>query len=143
MEEPQGAVNLDEIDFDELDDYLELFQQDGVIKQALDKGVDLRQYARQIDHELRAAEVDSVSQYVMKSTDIVELHDQVQECDNILAKMQEMLLGFQVGCRSRRFSQCESKCWYLSCSCYLMDQTRRILAASATRSVSCKTNRSA
>ncbi|TMW62995.1 hypothetical protein Poli38472_005613 [Pythium oligandrum] len=89
------GVNLDEIDFDELDDYLELFQQDGVIKEALAKGVDLRQYARQIDAELRAAEIDSVSQYVMKSADIVELHDQVQECDNILAKMQEMLLGFQ------------------------------------------------
>ncbi|GAB9463606.1 Vacuolar protein sorting-associated protein [Globisporangium polare] len=90
-----NGVNLEEIDFDELDDYLELFQQDGIIKEALSKGVDLRQYAQQIDQELRAAEIDSVSQYVMKSEDIVELHDQVQECDNILAKMQEMLLGFQ------------------------------------------------
>jgi vacuolar protein sorting-associated protein 52 len=90
-----GDVNLEEIDFDELDDYLELFQQDGVIKEALQQGVDLRQYAAQIDQELRAAEIDSVSQYVLKSADIVELHDQVQECDNILAKMQEMLLGFQ------------------------------------------------
>uniref|UniRef100_K3WUL5 Vacuolar protein sorting-associated protein 52 A n=1 Tax=Globisporangium ultimum (strain ATCC 200006 / CBS 805.95 / DAOM BR144) TaxID=431595 RepID=K3WUL5_GLOUD len=90
-----GGVNLEEIDFDELDDYLELFQQDGIIKEALSKGVDLRQYANQIDQDLRAAEIDSVSQYVMKSEDIVELHDQVQECDNILAKMQEMLLGFQ------------------------------------------------
>lgn len=90
-----GGVNLEEIDFDELDDYLELFQQDDVIKEALSKGVDLRQYAQQIDRDLRAAEIDSVSQYVLKSTDIVELHDQVQECDNILARMQEMLLGFQ------------------------------------------------
>ncbi|GLD95224.1 hypothetical protein PINS_up003866 [Pythium insidiosum] len=90
-----AAVKLEEIDFDELDDYLELFQQDGVIKEALSQGVDLRQYAAQIDQELRAAEVDSVAQYVMKSADIVELHDQVQECDNVLAKMQEMLLGFQ------------------------------------------------
>ncbi|KAJ0412752.1 hypothetical protein ATCC90586_002382 [Pythium insidiosum] len=92
---PGTAVKLEEIDFDELDDYLELFQQDGVIKEALSQGVDLRQYAAQIDQELRAAEIDSVAQYVMKSADIVELHDQVQECDNVLAKMQEMLLGFQ------------------------------------------------
>ncbi|KAG7400817.1 Histone acetyltransferase kat2b [Phytophthora boehmeriae] len=90
-----SAVNLEEIDFDELDDYLELFQQDGVIKEALSKGVDLREYAQQIDQELRAAEAASVAQYVMKSADIVELHDEVQECDNLLAKMQEMLLGFQ------------------------------------------------
>jgi hypothetical protein len=91
-----NGVKLEEIDFDELDDYLELFQQDGIIKEALSKGVDLRKYARQIDQELRAAEIDSVSQYVEKSTDIVALHDEVQETDNILAKMQEILLGFQV-----------------------------------------------
>lgn len=90
-----ATVNLEEIDFDELDDYLELFQQDGVIKEALSKGVDLRQYAQQIDQELRAAEAASVAQYVAKSEDIVELHDQVQACDNLLARMQEMLLGFQ------------------------------------------------
>lgn len=90
-----AAVNLDDIDFDKLDDYLELFQQDGVIKEALSQGVDLREYAQQIEDELRAAEAASVAQYVMKSADIVELHDEVQDCDNLLAKMQEMLLGFQ------------------------------------------------
>lgn len=88
-------VDLDDIDFDELDDYLELFQQDGVIKEALSQGVDLREYAQRIEQELRAAEAASVTQYVMKSADIVELHDEVQDCDNLLAKMQEMLLGFQ------------------------------------------------
>lgn len=87
---------LDEIDFDELDDYLELFQQDDVIKEALLHGVDLRKYAEQIDNELRDAEIESVSQFVMKSSDIVELHNQVQGCDDILARMQEILLGFQV-----------------------------------------------
>ncbi|CCI49287.1 unnamed protein product [Albugo candida] len=86
---------LDEIDFDELDDYLELFQQDDVIKEALLHGVDLRKYADQIDNELRDAEIESVSQFVMKSSDIVELHNQVQGCDDILARMQEILLGFQ------------------------------------------------
>lgn len=88
-------VNLEEINFDELDDYLELFQQDGVIKEALAKGVDLRQYARQMDQELRAAEAESVAQYVLRAEDIVALHDEVQQCDNVLARMQEMLLGFQ------------------------------------------------
>ncbi|CAH0482526.1 unnamed protein product [Peronospora belbahrii] len=90
-----SAIDLDDIDFDELDDYLELFQQDGVIKEAISKGVDLREYAQQIDEELRAAEAASIAQYVIKSADIVELHDEVQDCDNLLAKMQEMLLGFQ------------------------------------------------
>lgn len=95
QQDAAAAVNLEEIDFDELDDYLELFQQDGVIKEALAKGVDLRQYARQMDQELRAAEAESVAQYVLRAEDIVALHDEVQQCDNVLARMQEMLLGFQ------------------------------------------------
>ncbi|TDH67602.1 hypothetical protein CCR75_000086 [Bremia lactucae] len=95
MAKEGSTVRLGDIDFDELDDYLEQFQQDEVIKEALSQGVDIREYAQQIEQELRAAEAAAVSQYVMKSADIVELHEEVQECDNLLAKMQEMLLGFQ------------------------------------------------
>ncbi|KDO26347.1 hypothetical protein SPRG_08421 [Saprolegnia parasitica CBS 223.65] len=86
---------LEDIDFDELDDHLEQFQQDDFIKEALAKGVDLRQYAMQIDRELRDVEMESITQYVAKSADIVDLYNQVQSCDDILARMQEMLLGFQ------------------------------------------------
>ncbi|CAK4089947.1 unnamed protein product [Aphanomyces euteiches] len=86
---------LEDIDFDELDDHLEQFQQDDFIKEALAKGVDLRQYAQQIDRELRDVEMESITQYVAKSADIVDLYNQVQACDDILARMQEMLLGFQ------------------------------------------------
>ncbi len=86
---------LEDIDFDELDDHLEQFQQDDFIKEALAKGVDLRQYAQQIDRELREVEMESITQYVAKSADIVDLYNQVQSCDDILARMQEMLLGFQ------------------------------------------------
>ncbi|RHY28847.1 hypothetical protein DYB32_008264, partial [Aphanomyces invadans] len=86
---------LDDIDFDDLDDHLEQFQQDDFIKEALAKGVDLRQYAQQIDRELRDVEMESITQYVAKSADIVDLYNQVQSCDDILARMQEMLLGFQ------------------------------------------------
>ncbi|RQM23794.1 hypothetical protein B5M09_006499, partial [Aphanomyces astaci] len=86
---------LEDIDFDDLDDHLEQFQQDDFIKEALAKGVDLRQYAQQIDRELREVEMESITQYVAKSADIVDLYNQVQSCDDILARMQEMLLGFQ------------------------------------------------
>ncbi|KAI9913745.1 hypothetical protein PsorP6_005117 [Peronosclerospora sorghi] len=90
-----STIKFEDIDFDELDDYLELFQQDSELKEALSQGVDLRKYAQQIDEDLRVAETASVEQYVMKSADFVELHNEVLECDNLLAKIQEMLLGFQ------------------------------------------------
>lgn len=43
----------DEIDFSGIDEDLEQFQQDDIVRQALREGVDLRGYARDIDLELR------------------------------------------------------------------------------------------
>jgi hypothetical protein len=42
-------------------------------------------------------EMESVKEYVQQSSNVVSLHSQIQSCDVILARMQEMLLGFQVG----------------------------------------------
>ncbi|CAI5730782.1 unnamed protein product [Hyaloperonospora brassicae] len=87
---------VDDLDLDELDECLELFQEHSGLQEALAHGKDLRAYAQEIEHEFRLAEAASIAQYVVKATDLVELHDEVQDCDNLLAKMQEMLLGFQV-----------------------------------------------
>lgn len=43
----------DDIDFSGIDEDLEQFQQDDIVRQALLRGVDLRGYARDIDLELR------------------------------------------------------------------------------------------
>lgn len=43
----------EEIDFNGIDEDLEQFQQDDIVRQALLQGVDLRGYARDIDLELR------------------------------------------------------------------------------------------
>lgn len=40
--------------------------------------------------------MESVKEYVQQSSNVVSLHSQIQSCDVILARMQEMLLGFQV-----------------------------------------------
>lgn len=39
--------------------------------------------------------MDSVSQYVENNQQVVDLHRQMQECDAVLARMQDMLHGFQ------------------------------------------------
>lgn len=43
----------DDIDFSGIDEDLEQFQQDDIVRQALRDGVDLRGYARDIQMELR------------------------------------------------------------------------------------------
>jgi hypothetical protein len=86
---------VDDINFDEIDEDLERFQQDEIVADALAKGVDLREYSRQIDDELKQVEMESVREYVGESDNVVYLHNQIQACDVVLARMQEMLLGFQ------------------------------------------------
>ena len=85
----------EEINFDEVGDDLLAFEEDDMVHQALHRGVDLRKYGAELEKELRVAEMDSVSQYVENNQQVVDLHKQMQECDAVLARMQEMLLGFQ------------------------------------------------
>lgn len=85
----------EEINFDEIGDDLLAFEEDDMVHQALHRGVDLRKYGADLEKELRVAEMDSVSQYVENNQQVVDLHKQMQECDAVLARMQEMLLGFQ------------------------------------------------
>lgn len=59
---PEETVHLDfsnlnitseEIDFDEIDDDLERFQEDDMVKQALHRGVDLRKYGQELSLQLK------------------------------------------------------------------------------------------
>jgi vacuolar protein sorting-associated protein 52 len=85
----------EEINFDEIGDDLLAFQEDDMVHQALHRGVDLKKYGSELEKELKAAEMDSVTQYVENHQLVVDLHKQMRECDAVLARMQEMLLGFQ------------------------------------------------
>lgn len=52
-EQDELQISGDDIDFSGIDEDLEQFQQDDIVRQALLQGVDLRGYARDIDLELR------------------------------------------------------------------------------------------
>ncbi|CAE7520701.1 VPS52, partial [Symbiodinium microadriaticum] len=92
-----GTLNItsEEIDFDEIDDDLERFQEDETVQQALQRGVDLRKYAEELSAQLKEAEAETVCQYMENKGDVTTLHEQMEDCDAVLARMQEMLLGFQ------------------------------------------------
>ncbi|KAG9300693.1 hypothetical protein G9A89_023491 [Geosiphon pyriformis] len=74
--------------FDEVDENTSSF--------AFAKGMDLRVYAQNIENELQEIERDHESDYVNQTRNFVELHNQVQSCDEILAKMEDMLSVFQM-----------------------------------------------
>lgn len=66
------------------------------IQEVLKNGTDLREYALQIDKGIKEAEKNSVADYLKESENILSLHNQIEECDGILARMERMLLVFQV-----------------------------------------------
>lgn len=70
--------------------------EDDEVKDVLRTGTDLREYARQIDSELKLAEQKSIQDYLKESENIASLHSQIEDCDSILERMENMLLSFQV-----------------------------------------------
>ncbi len=90
-----GDTLVEEINFSEIDEDLAAFQEDEMVQQALHRGVDLKKYGRELEKDLRLVEMESVAQYVQNNQKVVDLHSQMQECDHVLARMEEMLHGFQ------------------------------------------------
>lgn len=46
-------ITSEDIDFDEIDEDLERFQEDDMVKQALNRGIDLKKYGRELELQLK------------------------------------------------------------------------------------------
>lgn len=46
-------ITSEDIDFDEIDDDLERFQEDDMVKQALQRGIDLKKYGQELASQLK------------------------------------------------------------------------------------------
>lgn len=80
---------------DESENQLHQNLEDDVVQEILKTGTDLRQYSRQIEKELKEVENNSIQDYIKESQNIASLHNQIVSCDQILERMECMLLGFQ------------------------------------------------
>lgn len=67
--------------------------EDDVVQEILKTGTDLRHYSRQIEKELKEVENKSIQDYIKESQNIASLHNQISACDQILERMEQMLLG--------------------------------------------------
>ncbi len=56
-------ITSDAIDFDEIDEDLDRFQEDEMVKQALHRGVDLRKYGHDLEKQLK--DVSVIFSYVL------------------------------------------------------------------------------
>jgi vacuolar protein sorting-associated protein 52 len=83
------------INFEGIDEDLAAFQEDEMVQQALKRGVDLKKYGRELEKDLNHAELDSVRNYINLFEKYNYQYQEMQECDRVLARMEEMLHGFQ------------------------------------------------
>jgi len=75
---------------------LALFLSNPKLRQGLaDGSLDLASYSSTIESELLSLEKDCIDIYRSNSQTISSLHVEMDECDSVLASLQEMLLGFQ------------------------------------------------
>ncbi|XP_039256225.1 vacuolar protein sorting-associated protein 52 homolog [Styela clava] len=69
--------------------------EDDLVKEALEKGVDLREYAKNIEKDLTKVEKDSIQDYIRESKRVADLHKRIGSCESVLERMEGMLHGFQ------------------------------------------------
>uniref|UniRef100_A0A1I8J4F8 Vacuolar protein sorting-associated protein 52 homolog n=1 Tax=Macrostomum lignano TaxID=282301 RepID=A0A1I8J4F8_9PLAT len=65
-------------------DHIEENLADDEVRQALQSGVDLRDYSRQVESQLDAAQALSIQDYLGQAVNIARLHRQIKDCDSVL-----------------------------------------------------------
>ena len=88
-------ITTEDPDFGELAELIEKFQEDPRMKEVLLQGVDMRTYSLQVEQDLSQLEREGINDLIDASENIVELHEQMEECDSILATMEQLLEKFQ------------------------------------------------
>ncbi|KAI9468278.1 MAG: Sac2 family-domain-containing protein [Benjaminiella poitrasii] len=91
----EDEIDFNQITFDEMDDQLLAFEEDEIVSQALKNEMDLREYAKQISEEKISAQRDLENNYIEHIQLFVDLHTEIQSCDEILGHMEELLNVFQ------------------------------------------------
>eukprot|EP01040_Poterioochromonas_malhamensis_P021620 gene21620-26132_t len=91
----QALESYEDINFEGIDDDLAAFQEDEMVQQALQRGVDLKKYGGDLGNDLKKAELASVDHYIQNYDLYHGQYQELQECDRVLARMEEMLHGFQ------------------------------------------------
>lgn len=91
----RGAASSDDVSLEGLQEELEECKDDDEIANILSRGTKLREHTKGVEDNLRQVELDSIQDYIKESDNLVLLHDQIRDCDNILSQMETVLSGFQ------------------------------------------------
>ncbi|KAI9202758.1 Sac2 family-domain-containing protein [Polychytrium aggregatum] len=90
-----STEDLNNFSYEEVDDRISEFQGDDLVREALEKGLDLREYSKKTQEELKALEQEHILDYAKQAQALVDLYNEIESCDDILGNMQSLLTGFQ------------------------------------------------
>eukprot|EP01100_Stratorugosa_tubuloviscum_P008663 TRINITY_DN3601_c0_g1_i3.p1 TRINITY_DN3601_c0_g1~~TRINITY_DN3601_c0_g1_i3.p1 ORF type:complete len:694 (+),score=255.39 TRINITY_DN3601_c0_g1_i3:44-2125(+) len=88
-------ITTEDIDFDEIDNLMSTFQSDSRIKESLQTVTNLKEYQNSLDLQLREVQRESVEDYMRVFDDLQNLQIEIDDCDGILSKMEDLLTKFQ------------------------------------------------
>ncbi len=80
---------------EEVSSHIQANLEDEIVQKALQNGVDLREYSHQIEAQLKTAENSCINNFIQESQNIAALHHEIVECDQILQRMEHLLMNFQ------------------------------------------------
>ncbi|KAL1547803.1 Vacuolar protein sorting-associated protein 52 [Salvia divinorum] len=89
------AASDDDVALEGLEEELQDYKTDDVVTMILSKGTSSRNYTKDVEHNLRRIELDSIQDYIKESDNLISLHDQIHDCNTILLQMEKLLSGFQ------------------------------------------------
>ncbi|CAG0919805.1 unnamed protein product [Notodromas monacha] len=70
------------------------------LHEAVHRGLDLRKYSEMVGKELKQVESDVIQDYLGQHENVLKLHSNLTDCDNILANMEKMMEAFQEDLRN-------------------------------------------
>ncbi|EGG22341.1 Vps52 / Sac2 family protein [Cavenderia fasciculata] len=85
-----GELDITSILRSDIDGDISIQDQE-TIKDALKKGIDLRQYSKQVEDELNTLDKETISDYFLERDEFLELYNHVEVVDGVLASLEKML----------------------------------------------------
>eukprot|EP00898_Chlorokybus_atmophyticus_P000548 jgi/Chlat1/1494/Chrsp12S02039 len=89
------ARGRDDLSLEGLGKEIDEYSTHEIVRGILQGGAELRSYATDVENRLRQVELDSIEDYMAESDNLLALHQQIRDCDRILAAMEALLGGFQ------------------------------------------------
>ena len=89
------SLSSEDYFLEDVDSHIQANLEDEVVQEALGRGMDLREYSQQVEEELKKAENSCINDFIRESQNIAALHHEIVGCDQILERMENMLISFQ------------------------------------------------